>query len=156
MDPARTKSSPLAFRFRKSAALLQNMMDNASPGMALLGTDGLVIYANQSYADMFGYPIEECVGLGPKDLVHPDEARPAIDQLGRLTRGEIGSYRAERHYRRKDSTGFFGKVSVSMLRDERTGKPIYLILQIEDIDQQKRAEIALADSEKRWNFALEG
>jgi len=43
-----------------------------------------------------------------------------------------------------------------MLREERTGKPIYLILQVEDIEQQKLAEAAVVESESRWNFALEG
>jgi PAS domain S-box-containing protein len=105
---------------------------------------------------MFGYTPAECVGLGLADLVDPKEQRAAADQLGMLSRGEIGSYRAERHYRRKDGSPFWGRVSASMLRNERTGKPIYLILQVEDIDQQRLAEAALVESESRWNFALEG
>ena len=31
-----------------------------------------------------------------------------------------------------------------------------MILQISDIDRQKRAEAALAESESRWNSALDG
>ncbi len=132
------------------------MMENAAVGMAVVGTDARVIYGNQSYSDMFGYTPSEVVGLGVADLVHPDDTSPAGEQLGQLTRGEIDAYHAERRYRRKDGSPFWGRVTGSMLRDERSGKPIYLILQVENIDQRKQAEAALAESEKRWNFALEG
>src|SRR6185295_1030190 len=100
-------------RFRKSAALLQNMLENAAIGMALIGTDGRVIYANRSYSEMFGYEPDECVGLRSRDLVHPDDQGAASDQLGKLSRGEITAYRAERRYRRKDGTPFLGAVSAS-------------------------------------------
>jgi len=43
-----------------------------------------------------------------------------------------------------------------MFCDERTGKPTYLLLQVENIVQQKLAEAALVESDSRWNFALEG
>jgi diguanylate cyclase (GGDEF)-like protein/PAS domain S-box-containing protein len=156
MAQARTKLPALGFPFRESAALLENIMENALIGMALVGIDGRVLYTNRSYADMFGYTREECVGLGVADLVPDQTQQEAQEQLAKLASGEIASYRAERLYRRKDDTRFWGRVSASILRDNRAGQPIYVIVQVEDIDSQKTAEAALVESERRWNAALEG
>jgi diguanylate cyclase (GGDEF)-like protein/PAS domain S-box-containing protein len=151
-----TSSSAQIFRFRQSDALLRNVMENAAVGMALVGGGGRLVYANQSYAAMFGYAVEECVGLAVEDLVDGKDLTTATRDLDRLTRGEIDSYRAERQFKRRDGSTFWGLVSTSALRDERSRRPIYIIAQITDIDQQKRGEAALAESESRWNFALEG
>jgi diguanylate cyclase (GGDEF)-like protein/PAS domain S-box-containing protein len=50
---------------------------------------------------------------------------------------------------------FWGLVSASAIRGEGGSKPFYLIVQITDIDREKAAEAALAQSESRWNFALD-
>jgi diguanylate cyclase (GGDEF)-like protein/PAS domain S-box-containing protein len=144
------------FHFPQSAQLLRTVMENAAVGMALVSSAGRVTYANRAYADMFGYAPSECIGLEATDLVHPDDQALAVDQLGRLISGKIEQYRVERRYLRKDGGAFWGLASASLLRHERTGAPFYTVVQIIDIDGQKRAEAALAESESRWNFALEG
>jgi diguanylate cyclase (GGDEF)-like protein/PAS domain S-box-containing protein len=149
-------ASAQIFRFRHSDALLRNVMENAAVGMSLIGGNGRLVYANRAYAAMFGYTLDECIGLTVEDLVYDKDLPTAARDLDRLIRGDIDSYRAERRFRRKDGTPFWGLVSTSAQRDERTRQPIYIIAQITDIDQQKRAESALAESESRWNFALEG
>lgn len=157
MDRAQqTKTTAQTFQFRHSEALLRNVMENAAVGMALLNTEGRLLYANRAYADMLGREPEDCMGLGAADLVHPDDLPTATAQLGTLLRGEAEGYRTERRYVRKDHTVFWALTSASMLRNERTGNPLYIIIQVTDIDGQKRAEAALAASESRWNFALEG
>lgn len=156
MERAKVRSGGVAFHFRESAALLQNVMENAPVGMALVGIDGRLVHVNCSYSEMFGYTPAECIGMRSADLVHPDDQSRASDQLGKLRRGEVEFYRAERRYRRKDGSPFWGRVSASLLRKERNGEAVYLILQVEQIDDQKVAEAALVDSESRWNFALEG
>ena len=88
--------------------------------------------------------------------MHPDYIADAHAQIARLSGGETEGYRAERRYIRKDGSTIWVLAAVSVLRNERTGQPLYSILQVIDIDRQKRAEAALAESESRWNAALEG
>jgi diguanylate cyclase (GGDEF)-like protein/PAS domain S-box-containing protein len=143
------------FQFRQSEALLRTVLENAAVGMALIGTDGRLIYTNRAYAEMLGRDRDECIGLGAADLVHPDYLADADDQLARLARGETEGYQTERRYKRKDGGFVWALTSASMLRDERNGKPLYVIIQATDIGAQKRAEIKLATSESRWNRSLE-
>jgi diguanylate cyclase len=147
---------PQIVRFQQSDALLRNVMENAAVGMVLIGIEGRVIYANRAFAEMLGYDPSECVGFDLKHIVHPDFASSAIEQSQELLAGRIESYRAERKYVRKDGETIWVLSCVSLLRSERTGQPIYMILQISDIDRQKRAEAALAESESRYTAALDG
>jgi diguanylate cyclase len=147
---------PKFIRFQQSDALLRNVMENAAVGMVLIGIEGRIIYANRSFAEMLGYEQSECVGFDLRNIVHPDFAADAVEQSHALLAGRIENYRAERKYLRKDGEWIWVLSSVSLLRSERTGQPIYMILQISDIDRQKRAEAALAESESRYTAALDG
>ena len=111
MSPTELQSSTSEFRFRKSEALLRNILENAAVGMSLAGTDGRILYANRAFTEMFGYEAAECIGLGPADLVHPDHSRTATEQVSKLKGAEIAAYYAERRYIRKDGHEFWGKVS---------------------------------------------
>lgn len=142
--------------FPQSANLLRTIMESAAVGMVLVGTDGCITYANPAYAEMFGCRPQDCIGLTATDLVVPEDRLAANDQLRRLLDGRIGQYRVERRYRRLDGSGWFwGLASAALLRHEATGSPFSIVIQVTDIDRQKRAEAALVDAEERWSFALE-
>jgi diguanylate cyclase len=148
--------TPQIVRFQQSEALLRNVMENAAVGMVLIGIEGHIIYANRAFTEMLGYEPSECVGFDIKNIVHPDYAADAYEQSQKLLNGETDGYRAERKYIRKDGECIWVLSSVSLLRSDRTGQPLYMILQISDIDRQKRAEAALAESESRYTAALDG
>ncbi|HET7716386.1 MAG TPA: diguanylate cyclase [Bauldia sp.] len=135
--------------------MLRQVMENAPIGMSLVGADGRVIYVNQAFADIFGRTRSACLGLGAPDLVAPSMADQTREQIGALIRGEVDSYRTERLYLRPDGSTFWGLASASVVRRERSSTPLYIIVQIVDIDRQKQADAAIAEAESRWNFALE-
>ncbi len=97
----------------------------------------------------------ECVGLNYSKLIHADDLALAKEQAegtrcpqdGYLSRRtplpEEGRQHAVGHGLRLDPP------------HERTGQPLYLLVQMTDIEKQKRAEDELAASEQRWNHALE-
>ncbi|MEJ0012722.1 MAG: PAS domain S-box protein [Bauldia sp.] len=142
--------------FRHSEALLRNILEYAAVGMVLVGPDAKVVYANRAYAEMLGHAPDECLGLDYAALIHPDDLEAASGQAKDLVAGKFDTYRAERRYLKKDGSILRGEVSASILRNERTGQPLYLLVQMTDIERQKRAEEALVASEARWKHALEG
>jgi diguanylate cyclase (GGDEF)-like protein/PAS domain S-box-containing protein len=143
------------FRFDQSEALLRNVMEHAAVGMALIGLDRRLIYVNNAFAEMLGYDADACLGADFGTFVHDDCNAAVAFHMKRLAIGEIDSYRAECQLKHRDGSAIWALASASELRSEQTGKPIYVILQVVNIDRQKRAEEALAYSESRWNFALE-
>ncbi len=50
-------------------------------GLALLGSDGMVSYANQALADLLRMPLDELVGANGLALIHPDELSRALDAI---------------------------------------------------------------------------
>jgi diguanylate cyclase (GGDEF)-like protein/PAS domain S-box-containing protein len=141
--------------FPQSGDVLRAVMENAPIGMSLVSAEGRVIYANQAFADMFRRPRQECLGLTARELVAPGMAERASEQIRGLATGETDSYRVERLYLRNDGSTFWGLASASAVRRDGAGAPIFIIIQVIDIDLQKRAAATIAEAESRWNFALE-
>jgi PAS domain S-box-containing protein len=148
------KSASRPFHFRNADALLHNLVENAAVPTFLIGTDGLLIYANHALCDLLGYAPDDVASLGIRQIVHPDDADRMSDQLAALAAGEIKRYTTERRYLSKNGKAIWVLASASRIVDERSGKLLSVTVQAIDIDRQKHAEMALADSESRWNFAL--
>lgn len=143
------------FRFDQSEALLRNVMEHAAVGMAVIGLDRRLIYVNNAFAEMLGHDPADCLGVDFGTFIHDDCDAAVALHIKRLATGEIDDYRAECRLRHRDGNAIWTLASASELRSDHTGKPMYIILQVVNIDGQKRAEAALAYSESRWNFALE-
>lgn len=141
--------------FPQSGKVLGAVMENAPIGMSLVSAEGRVIYANQAFADMFRRSRQQCLGLTARELVAPQMADRAYEQVRGLGTGETDSYRVERLYLRSDGSTFWGLASASAVRQDGPGAPDFIIIQVIDIDLQKRAAAAIAKAESRWNFALE-
>ena len=157
MDQSRpAPDNDAAFAFPHGEALLRNVMESAAVGMVLISLDGRIIYANPAFAALLGYTVADCVGKPVMDFVHPLDTPAAADAFTPMLHGEIDRYRVERRYRKRDGRLIWVMTSPSLVRDEESGEPLCISVQITDIDKQKRAEEALAASESRWNFALEG
>ena len=144
--------------FGKSAyrqALLHNIVENAAVPTFLANADGQLFYANQAFCDLLEYAPNEIMGLGIDQIVHPDDAAQAREQTAALATRELKDYRAERRYFSKSGKPIWVLVSAAPVIDKHTGQLLSLTVQAVDIDRQKQAELALAESESRWNFALE-
>lgn len=141
--------------FPNSEEVLRSILEHASVGMSLVDLDGQVVYANRAFASIFGYALADCVGLRAADLVDRGSVASAENQLDQLIRGQTTGYRSERRYRRRDGTLFWGSVSASTVRARGGSRPLYLIVQISNIDGEKAAIAALSEAESRWNFALD-
>jgi diguanylate cyclase len=150
------ESGPDMFRFPYGNELLRNVVENGAIPTFLVGADGRVFYANRAFGDLLGYTPEEIFKLGIPHFVHPDDAAEVSVQVALLAAGGAKNHRAERRYVSRGGKVVSVLVSARLLTEEHTGKPLYISVQATDIDRQKRAEAALAESEERWNFALEG
>ena len=88
---------------------------------------------------MLGYSPYELEGLTFRDITHPEDLPRDIEQIAKLTRGEIPHYATEKRYLRKDGTVMWGHLSVGVVRgnDDRI---LYYLPSIIDITERKQAE----------------
>lgn len=138
----------------RNTGLMARVLDAAPLGMLLVGLDGTIVYSNRAFADMVGYvPAAEHAFL-LLDMVDPDERLALRLQFERLVRGEVRSWRGEYRFRHQRRSELPVMISANRL-DSGDGEHPIVILQLTDIELQKKAEEALVHSDARWNSALE-
>jgi PAS domain S-box-containing protein len=86
--------------------------------------------------------------------MHPEDAKANAILKAQMIEGKIPGYVIEKRYLRKDGTYKWIKSSIS-LGTNRAGKPAYIVGVIEDIDERRRAEEALKESEAKFRFMAE-
>lgn len=142
-------------RISERERYFRDAMHHSPFGMALLDPSGRCLSANRALCDLLGYAPHELVGRTPAQISPATDADSVMFRLARLVSGEISEYALEKQFLRKDGAAVWVFIAVSVVRDEVTGKPVHLIAQLQDIEARRRAELALEESESRWNFALE-
>jgi diguanylate cyclase (GGDEF)-like protein/PAS domain S-box-containing protein len=132
----------------------RQVMEDSPIGVAIVGLDGRIIKANSTFASMLGYIREEIEALGVLQITHPDDVQTGRKTMESLKEGKADTFHFEKRYLRKDGTSVWAQLAGSVIRDAESGRPLYLVSQIEDIDARKKSEARITEAETRWNFAL--
>jgi PAS domain S-box-containing protein len=98
------------------------------------------------YQQMVGYTGDELRNMRFTDLTHPDDVARDWNRFAELISGKRDRYRGDKRYFRRDGSLILGNVTVSLVRDDR-GEPLFAIVMVEDITEQKRAEEALREAQ---------
>jgi PAS domain S-box-containing protein len=114
------------------------IFENSATGIALSSLDGLILTANPSFQELFGYSAEELYQLRFSQLSHPDDLEQELENIRRLIAGEIDNFQLEKRYLRKDGSLIWGRMTASLIYDE-AGAPRYGLLLVNDITEQKGA-----------------
>lgn len=136
-------------RFRRA-------MEDSAIGIAIVGLDGRILQTNPAFAAMLGYQREEIEALTFFQITHPDDQNVGRETMEGMKKGTVNAFQFEKRYLKKDGTPIWAHLAGSVIREEKSGRPLYLVSQIEDIDARKQAEARIAEAETRWNFALAG
>ena len=126
---------------RESEARFRATFDRAPVAMAHLSPTGAWLRVNARLCSFLGCDAAELLGRRFQELTHPDDLATDLGQRSRLYAGELDSYTLEKRYLHRDGRVVWGRLSVSLERDE-LGAPFYVIAVIEDITAQKAAEQA--------------
>jgi len=137
-----------------SARTFMRLLDAAPLGMLVTTPQGMVVYANPAFTDLLGHQPEPGHVFHFADLVSAEAGVTARLHFERLLRGEVPVSRGEYQLRHVDGYPVWVMVGATMLPADGD-TPALVLVQMNSIELQKRAEAALAASESRWNFALE-
>lgn len=118
-------------------------------GMALVGLKGQWLYVNDAACKMFGYTKQKFYATNFQRLTHPDDLQKDIASFEKILSGELDHYQIEKRYIHSSGEIIYGLLSVSVVRDQDTQKPLFFISQIQDVTEQKKAELAI-ERQKRF------
>lgn len=140
-----------------SEARFRATFENAAVGVALVSTDGLILRANNSFARMLGYSVEELATRTFQDFTHPDDLATNLSVLNKTLVGEADSYSIEKRYVRKDGGIVWASLTVGCVRTT-VGGVDYFVSVVQDITDRKRVEehqrTLLAELDHRVKNAL--
>jgi diguanylate cyclase (GGDEF)-like protein/PAS domain S-box-containing protein len=131
---------------REQDAQYRFIVDNALEGIVALDRDGRITFLNQRMAEMVGYREEEALGQPYLDFLAEDQFADAEAKQAERAQGLDGVY--ERCLLRKDGSRKWVQISARAVLDA-AGSYAGAFSVIIDIDARKKAETALAASNKR-------
>ncbi len=137
---------------RESEERFRSAMLHSAIGMALVAPDGHWLQVNAALCQITGYSANELMNLTFQDITHPEDLDADLAHATALLNGEITSYTMEKRYIRKDGAVVWIQLTGSLVRDA-AGRPLYFIGQVQNIQERRRAEAALHESEARLRQA---
>ena len=136
-------------RLSDAEARFRSAFDRSGIGMTITGLDARYLRVNAAFARMVGRSVEELRGMAVGDISHPDDVDPDRSLIVELVANPGGIVEREKRYVRPDGSEILVMLNVSAVAGE-DGATQYLIAQMVDITQQRAAERALAESERRF------
>jgi len=133
------------FRFRVA-------FENAPVGMLMIGLGGDIIKANRSFSSMVGYDPTELQTIPYTTLFHSADASRVIEANRMLIADRDRTESSVKQFFRKGGSVCWGDC-ITFVLTGKSGDPLYLVEQVQDITQRKAMEEELRlltiDLEKR-------
>jgi diguanylate cyclase (GGDEF)-like protein/PAS domain S-box-containing protein len=143
------ESREAAARLGDAEARFRSAFETSAIGITITNLDARYVRVNAAFARMVGRSIEELTGSPVAEVSHPDEWAADRDLVARLIADPGGIVEREKRYVHADGGEVLVMLSVSAVAGA-DGTAQYLIAQMVDITQQRAAERALAESERRF------
>ncbi|MBA4109306.1 MAG: hypothetical protein C0487_06920 [Leptothrix sp. (in: Bacteria)] len=159
-----TERMVAAEKLRVSEELYRSVASSISDGLIVVQLDGRVVAINQAGCRILGVQSDELVNVNTSDVLGyelltddllqtlPREQWPVIATI------RTGQRQDDRVYplRRRDGVVVWVQISSHLLRVNTQAQPFAVVATFRDITQERQAAQALALSEERWKFALDG
>jgi PAS domain S-box-containing protein len=133
----------------ESEARFRAMFENSGIGIALVGLDRRPIAVNDSLARIAGRTHEQLLATTGAIISHPDDVEIGRSEMAELVAGTRDSFQVERRYLMENNVSHWVKQTISAVRNDNR-QLLYLVVMVEDIDQQKKDQEHLRESEARF------
>src|SRR3954454_16760578 len=133
---------------QESEERFRGAFHSSSVDMTLTAFDGTLSQVNERFAQMLGYTADELTGMTVADVTHPEDLAEDMASMAEIGAGTRESYTCEKRYLRKDGSIFWGELTVSLVRGY-DGSPRHVVAHIQDITQQKEANLLFAATFER-------
>ncbi len=130
---------------REQEALFRAAFENATAGIALVGTDGRFLRVNAALSDLLQYTAKELAGLRFQDVTHPDDVASGNEFIAHALAGGPPTGRFDKRYLRHDGQVVVAHVSTTLI--DLPGNGRYFLTHIQDITERQRALRSLAANE---------
>lgn len=124
---------------KESEENFRSYFNYAALGMAMVSMDGKFIKVNSALCKITGYTEDEILNKSLEDLIHNEDFLIDIELTKQLLNNEISSYQIEKRLITINEDIIICLFSISVVISSEK-KPLYFVMQIQDITQRKQIE----------------
>ncbi|MBA4397488.1 MAG: hypothetical protein C0394_08920, partial [Syntrophus sp. (in: bacteria)] len=139
---------------RESEERFRLLIRSLSDMIFVIDGNGQVIYESPSVSRCLGYDPGYFIGKSPLDFIHPDDVDQAAKDIEEVFSSLNDGLPSIFRCLKADNTWVYLETLGSNHLDQPGIQGV--VVTARDITERKRAEMALRESEQRWQFALEG
>lgn len=122
------------------AEVYRSLFADTSLAVVVHGADGMVVEANQAFADMLGYSLAEALRLSAGEVIHPEDREQRDADADALIDGTTKKLSTERRLLHKDGSIVWARVRKSAIQHD--GQPVVMVI-IEDWSTARAEQQAL-------------
>jgi PAS domain S-box-containing protein len=111
-------------------------------GMLLVSAEGKHLKVNKKFEQITGYTEQELLHKTTYDIMYPEDVEQGRYFVNEVLHGKMNAYSVEKRYVHKNKNIIWANVTCSVVTDT-TNKALYLVAQVEDITERKKAEAEL-------------
>ena len=129
------------------------LIENSLEGIAILDGDMKIQYESPSAEKILGYKLEELIGKGIFDFIHPDDRENVIRIFRRLSKEAAQAVPGTVRFLHKDGSWHIMEATANNLLDNPSVRGI--IVNYRDITERQRAQEALKQREEHFRVMIE-
>ena len=139
-----------------SEARFRSIFESVTVGVKVLDLEGKILQTNYAFQSMVGYREEELVGNPFYKFLHPEDVRQATRLFQDAKVNGTSYFRFEhRTIHRDQSTVWVKTVFTVIKRGNEADKPAFVVGIVENITEQKRLEMEMAELNSRLQNSME-
>ncbi len=129
-------------------------MAAAAIGMALIGPDQRLTYANPAMSTMLDYPLGALEGLTFRDITHPDDLAKGVAAVKDVLAGLRDSFTQRKRYLRRGGEVIWVDLSVAAVRQD-DGSLDHFVAQLVDVTDEVLSSAALRSTTEKFRLLAE-
>lgn len=139
-----------------SEARFRSIFESVTVGIKVLDLDGKILQTNDAFQTMLGYPETELTGNPFYKFLHPDDVRRALKLFQDVKVNGTSYFRFEHRLMHRDQSILWVKTIFTVIkRETETDDPALVVGIVENITEQKRLELEMAELNSRLQNSME-
>jgi PAS domain S-box-containing protein len=139
-----------------SEARFRSIFEFTTVGIKVLDLDGKILQTNYAFQSMIGYTDEELVGNPFYKFLHPEDVHRASKLFHDAKVNGASYFRFEHRALHKDKSIVWVKTIFTVIKDANDGqRPAFVVGMLENITDQKRVELEMAELNSRLQNSME-